>query len=170
MINSIINIIRHRSFLTRKFTQPCLTGPHRHVAGFQFGLILLAAASLFASTSNTTAQYFNPLPSCKEATVHAQIVARFNQADRSLWHSGTSLKYIRQASQRSYNIYPDSQINRRFCRAKAYMSDGRTRRVHFLIEQHMGLASFGWGVEYCLRGSDYWHAYGGSCRVLNKYR
>jgi len=34
----------------------------------------------------------------------------------------------------------------------------------------MGLASFGWGVEYCMKGSDYWHAYGGWCRVLRKYR
>jgi hypothetical protein len=166
MINRIIYFIRHCSFNTCGSRQKGLTG---RVTGLHFSLFLLGSALLIANVSNSKAQYFNALPSCSEATVHARIVKRFNLADRTQWHRGTRLKYIRQASERAYNIYPDSQINRRYCRGKAYMSDGRSRRVHFLIEQHMGLASFGWDVEYCLKGSDYWHAYGGWCRVLRKY-
>ncbi|MCP4184940.1 MAG: hypothetical protein GY761_16755 [Hyphomicrobiales bacterium] len=167
MINHIINIVRHHTLMT---CRPCGTGVAGRFARIYFSFLLLSVTLLIVSVSDSKAQYFGVLPSCSEATVHARIVKRFNQADRTLWHRGTRLKHIRQASERAYNIYPSSQINRRYCRGKAYMSNGRTRRVHFLIEQHMGLASFGWGVEYCLKGSDYWHAYGGWCRVLRKYR
>ena len=167
MITRIFHTAWHR--FTR-YPRPTPTSRAIDAVRLHFLVLLIAAGLLVTSQSVSNAQYFNALPSCGEASVHARIVERFNQADRTQWHRGTRLKYIRQASERAYNIYPDSRINRRYCRGKAYMSDGRTRRVHFLIEQHMGLASFGWGVEYCMKGSDYWHAYGGWCRVLRKYR
>ena len=114
------------------------------------------------------AKYFNTLPTCSDNKVAKKIKRRFSRADRKLWHKGVKISSINKARERAYNIYPDSQIDQRYCRARAFMSDGKYRPIYFLIERSMGISGFSWGVEYCLKGSDRWHAYGGNCRVLRK--
>ncbi len=129
-------------------------------------VVMIAMMNIVIPEAN--AQFFGTLPPCSEAKVLDKIVSRFNKTDEELWYSGARIISVGNTAEKNYNIYPDSQINRRYCHGRAYMADGKYRRVHFLIEQGMGLAGFGWGVEYCLKGSDLWYAYGGWCRVLRK--
>ncbi len=138
-----------------------------------FCALVMANSLMGFPVKNATAAIIDPnlytsLPACEADKVHEQIISRFNQADRTLWGSGIRLRSISNSHEHAYNIYPDSPINRRYCQAKAWMSDGRARVMHFVIEQGMGLAGFKWGVEYCLKGSDRWLAYNGWCRVLRK--
>ena len=109
-----------------------------------------------------------PAPHVSEAKVLEKIVARFNEAERSLWRTGARLRSISGPHEHAYNVYAHSTINRRYCQAKAWLKSGHSRRVYYVIEQGMGLAGFGWEVGYCLKGSDRWHAYDGWCRVLRK--
>jgi len=57
-------------------------------------------------------------------------------------------------------------IDRRYCFAKAQLSDGRTRDVWYLIEKPLGFAGIGSNVEFCVSGFDRWHVYGGRCRTV----
>ncbi|MBX3575661.1 MAG: hypothetical protein KF723_00530 [Rhizobiaceae bacterium] len=57
-------------------------------------------------------------------------------------------------------------IARRYCGATAQLSDGRLREMWYLIEDPMGFASIGDGVEFCVAGFDRWKVYNNHCRVL----
>lgn len=63
-------------------------------------------------------------------------------------------------------MLPDSPIERRYCQANVYLSDGHMRDVWYLIEHPMGFAGIGSNVEFCVAGFDRWNVYGGHCRVL----
>ena len=145
-----------------------ITNRARQLTGVMTIALTALIFTMIGGTNQSQAGYFYSLPSCDAPRVHARIVSRFNRADATLWYKGIRMSSIGRAYEKNYNIYPSSQINRRYCRGKAAMANGRYRNVYFLIEEKMGLAGIGWEVEYCLRGSDYWHAYGGSCRVLRK--
>ncbi|MCF6321964.1 MAG: hypothetical protein L3J32_09380 [Rhizobiaceae bacterium] len=111
---------------------------------------------------------FKSLPVCTNTGVLEKVVKRYNKADSNLWQKGVRMNAINGAREHTVNPLYESAIDRRYCRAKAYLSNGQHYTVYFLIERGMGLAGTGWGVEYCLRGSDKWYAYGSGCRVLRK--
>ena len=131
-------------------------------------MLILMAVSIAIVTPKANAGFFRTLPQCSEPKVLTKIIRRFEKADRKLWYAGIVITSINKIAERAYNVYTDSLINRRYCRGRALMSSGKYRQVHYVIEQGMGLAGFGWGVEYCLKGSDGWHAYDGWCRVLRQ--
>ncbi len=138
--------------------------------GVLFRLILAGfiGLPLLVSPTPANALMFKSLPACTSSTVLEKIVKRYNKADRNLWQNGVQIDAINGAYEHTVNSYYNSSIARRYCRAKVYLSNGRHYPVYFLIERGMGLAGTGWGVEYCLKGSDRWYAYGGWCRVLRK--
>ncbi len=150
------NISKGHSWLSSRFTRILISS------------IMALGSSGIALPNLAQAGWYSQLPQCSSDRVLQQIVSRFNRAENTQWYNGVHMGNIANTHERAYNIYPDSTIDRRYCRGSARMSNGKTRRVHFVIEQGMGLAGFGWGVEYCLKGSDRWHAYGGWCRVLRK--
>lgn len=58
-------------------------------------------------------------------------------------------------------------IGRRYCAAKATLSDGHVRDVWYLVEEGQGFASIGDNVEFCVAGFDRWLVYNSPwCRVL----
>ncbi|WP_367944396.1 hypothetical protein [Aquamicrobium sp.] len=63
-------------------------------------------------------------------------------------------------------IAGERPIDRRYCHAKADMTDGRSRDVWYVIERPMGFAGLGSNVEFCVSGFDRWNVYDGRCRVL----
>ncbi len=136
------------------------------------GLVAIAAifSGLVQSTfpSQAHSRWYTSLPSCSHHNVLENIIKRYNKADRTLWYDGVKLRSISHTRERSGTHYPYSSINRRYCRAKAHLSNGRHHTVHYLVEEGMGLAGFKWGVDYCLTRTDRWHAYDGWCRVLRR--
>lgn len=58
-------------------------------------------------------------------------------------------------------------IARRYCEARASLSNGETRTVWYLIEYGQGFAgAFGDNVEACMQGFDEWNVYDEACRVV----
>jgi len=57
-------------------------------------------------------------------------------------------------------------IDRRYCTAKAWLTNGKRSEVVFLIESGQGFASVGWNVESCLPGYDRWRVHDGWCRSI----
>lgn len=67
---------------------------------------------------------------------------------------------------KSARVTEERPIDRRYCHAKAQLSDGKVRDVWYLIEKPMGFAGIGSNVEFCVSGFDRWHVYGGRCRTV----
>jgi hypothetical protein len=105
---------------------------------------------------------------CDDGTILARITSKFrhqvtyvpNLPDVDITHFG-------RIHERRYIPYGEKRpIARRYCAATAHLSDGRKRKIWYLIEDRMGFAGVGDGVEFCVSGFDRWHVYNGHCRVL----
>ena len=59
-----------------------------------------------------------------------------------------------------------SWIDRRYCTATAWLSNGKSSEVVYLIEATQGFASIGWNVQSCLPGYDRWRIYDAWCRSI----
>lgn len=62
----------------------------------------------------------------------------------------------------------EHNVGRKFCHAKALMSDGRKRDLWYLLEKPWGFAGtpFLSGLEFCISGLDPWHVYGKNCSTV----
>ena len=59
-----------------------------------------------------------------------------------------------------------SYIPRRYCVARAAMSDQRTRTVVYAVATQTGIIGVTWGVEWCVVGVDPTLAYAPDCEVI----
>ncbi len=62
--------------------------------------------------------------------------------------------------------HEDRPIARRYCHGTAQLSDGRHKKIWFLIEDHQGFAGIDDNVEFCVSGFDRWNVYNSYCRIL----
>lgn len=134
----------------------------------KFATAFISIAIVLSCTLGARAGGLETFPSCDDPKVLGKIVARYNWAENHTWQRGIDLDDITRARERQTLAGGDRQINRRYCRGHAHLSNGRHPTVHYLIEQRQGFASIGWNVEFCVVGHDRWMAYDGSCRVLRR--
>ncbi len=134
----------------------------------KFLIALLSSTVILAGTYSAQAGGIESFPQCGDAKVLHEIVEHFNRAEIRNKNTGLELENISGARERQTLAGGERQINRRYCRAHAELSNGRHPTVHYLIEQRVGFASIGWNVEFCIPGQDRWMVYGGSCRVLRR--
>lgn len=138
----------------------------KHVALYIAGFALLFAGIVSLSTPSAANGKF---PECTSEKVLRKLVKRFNQTERIYWEErGLVLLDIHNPHLHSTNPFPESPINRYYCHGEAIFENGKSRRVHYLIEQGAGFAGFTWNVEYCVHGLDPWRYYDGYCRVLSR--
>ena len=128
----------------------------------------VSATIIIAGTLTAQAGGLESFPECGDQKVLNKIVERYNWAEKHTWQRGFELDNISRARHRQTLAGGDRQINRRYCRGHAELSNGRHPTIHYLIEQRQGFASIGWNVEFCISGHDRWMAYDGSCRVLRR--
>ncbi len=105
---------------------------------------------------------------CENPAMLAKIKSRFHHQTRNVPHlPDVQIEAFSRIHQHRYlPARDDRPIARRYCGAKAELSDGRSRYVWFLIENPMGFAGVGNNVEFCVSGFDRWFVYNGRCRVL----
>lgn len=133
---------------------------------------VLLATSVFAHDGTSTHEPSGhldqrPLPSCDAGRVIQQIIEKAAYADARQWHTGIVVDGVDRAHQTRHVGSPGAGLReRRWCEARAHMSDGRTRQVFYLIEGHAGFAGIRYGVESCIAGRDFWNVYGGNCRAI----
>ncbi len=135
------------------------------------GLCILAVI-MAVNTGSASAQIISnlfisdTLPECDHPKVESKIRKRFAKAEEKQWHHGIALGAVRDKSLKRVEWTTGKGISRRYCHAHADMSDGHTRTVHYVIEQDMGFAGYGWNVEFCIGGFDRWMTYDGYCRSI----
>ncbi|MCP4384378.1 MAG: hypothetical protein GY798_23710 [Hyphomicrobiales bacterium] len=106
------------------------------------------------------------LPACDSRQVVSSIVQKFAYANRVTFHWGVGVESITEIYEKPEQIRSDSNIGRRYCRGTAWLTDGRSSEVVYLIESRQGFASIGWRVQSCLPAFDEWHVYGSWCRSI----
>lgn len=106
------------------------------------------------------------LPLCDERRVVASIQEKFSYADRKTFHWGVGIDSVTDIREAPEIVINDSLIARRYCHGTAWLSDGRSAEVVYLIESKQGFASLGWRVQSCLPAYDPWHVYGDWCRSI----
>ncbi len=129
---------------------------------------LLAAASMLAAGIVASAAGDKTAAECSNSEILARIQSKFRHQVTHVPHlPDVDIVEFRKIHQPRYIPFGETQpIARRYCGATAHMSDGRRRAVWYLIEDHMGFAGVGDGVEFCVSGFDRWFVYNGHCRVV----
>jgi hypothetical protein len=134
-------------------------------------LMLIIAAPTTASAVYLPFYFqtpFQTFPECTDPGVSSRIISRFNWADKHTWYRGVGISNIDGQYERSVVAFGPYPIYRRYCRARAWLSNNTRHTVYYRIERGMGLAGTGYKVEFCIAGYDPWRVYNGGCRVLSR--
>ena len=128
------------------------------------GLIAILLSTLPAS-AGWWSKYWPSLPVCSDSEVLYKISVVAAWAERNTWHRGWYIRGIADAGETALNPTP-SHIHRRYCRATAWLSDGRRKALVYVVEAGQGFAGVGWNVEYCLPAYDPWRVYDAWCHAI----
>ncbi len=133
-------------------------------------LIALAALLLSTFAASAGAMFDSDRQSrlCNDSGILARIEHRFRHQVLNVPNlPDVEIVAFRKVHERRYVPFSEKRpIARRYCAAKAALSNGKHRTVWYVIEDRMGFASMGDGVEFCVSGFDRWRVYSGHCRVL----
>ena len=140
-----------------------------------FGAVVAALAVVFGGSAPASAaslleknfylfgpDYTAELPACENALT--VIEWQFSIKEGRFWNS--DLKILSWDNVREIrNTWAPDTIPRRFCRATAYVSDGKPHVVNFWIGEDTSLVGGGPGVEWCVVGLDREWAYNPGCKM-----
>ena len=140
------------------------------------GVTMLSAMMLIATTFGASARPLTPaeqrhspysgaIPHCSDRSVLHRIQSRFSERERKYWHTGKKIVRFYRARQIGYRSNGLDFIPKRYCAVRARFNDGRRRRITYSIGEDLGMAGFGWGVEWCVHGLDYSYAFAPNCRM-----
>ncbi|MEI7805419.1 MAG: hypothetical protein WCI56_08835 [Hyphomicrobiales bacterium] len=122
-----------------------------------------AASWLEMNTWLTGPRYDGALPACDAAL--GWIASRFSAKESQYWNSSLQIVNFDRVRETAFRPWASGTIPRRFCSAKALVSDGRWRQVNFSIVEDGGDIGATWGVEFCVVGLDRNWAYNPGCRA-----
>jgi len=133
------------------------------------GLAITAAIAAPAGADLYSYNYgLTSLPACEAPEVIARIHQKFAWSEYSHAYRGVDLVSVDRIREKLTEYYGPRPIPRRYCSARAMLSNGKNVSMPYLIEEGMWVAGTRWNVEFCATGYDRWHVYGGSCRVLRR--
>jgi hypothetical protein len=113
------------------------------------------------------APFYADMPACDDAGVLSTISSRFQQTRNEYWSPPPlaidGFERVREIGLRVNGL---SYIPRRYCVARASLSDSRQRTVIYNVVSAFGILGLTWGVEWCVVGLDPTLAYAPACAVL----
>jgi hypothetical protein len=152
-MNRIFSALRSLAFVTLALAGAALTAaPQAQAANFLEKGIYLSGP-----------RWDGDLPPCEYAL--DTIASRFSQKEGGFWNSALQIQGFDKVREIAFRPWAAESIPRRFCTARAMISDGIARDVHFSIIEDGGFAGFGSGVEFCVVGLDRNWAYNPRCRM-----
>lgn len=108
-------------------------------------------------------RYDGDLPPCD--SMLGTVSSQFADKEATYWNSAVQISGFDHVREIAFRPWASSTIPRRFCEARAQMSDGRVTTVRYSIIEDGGIAGFGAGVEWCVVGYDRNWAYNPACRM-----
>ncbi len=124
-----------------------------------------AAARPVVPAENRFSPYSSQLPLCDDPGVLSRIQDRFAQKESEYWNSDLRIVSYARVSQIGFRTTGLDYVPRRYCTARALVSDNRSRHVVYWIGEDFGIIGWGYGVEWCVVGLDRNFAYGPACRA-----
>jgi hypothetical protein len=106
------------------------------------------------------------MPACDDGGVLSTISGRFAQTQREFWNSELAIGGFDRVREIGFRSNGLGYIPRRFCIARAAMSDSRERTVIYNVVTAFGIIGMTWGVEWCVVGLDPNFAYAPACHTL----
>ncbi len=147
------------------------------VRRISFVLAALAAVLGFASQANAAnwleknfwmsgPRYSGKLPECDSGWALGTIQLRFGGKESAFWNSRLGIVKFDGVHETANRPWAPDTIPRRFCTARALLSDGVWRPVHYLIGEDMGMIGSTWDVEWCVVGLDRNWSSNPACRMM----
>jgi hypothetical protein len=112
------------------------------------------------------APFFNDMPACEDSGVLSTISGRFAGTQRQFWNSNLAIDGFDRVREIGFRSNGLSYIPRRYCVARAAMTDQKYRTVAYAISTQLGIIGNTWGVEWCVVGIDPTLAYAPDCEVI----
>jgi hypothetical protein len=131
----------------------------------------LAGSAMAADYGSSGPAYgssiYADIPSCADSSVGARIAEKFAYQDAHIIHSGVTIASLSNPHQTGVGTPWHGRVDRRFCSATAWLSNGRKAEAVYLIEgPHLATFGLGWNVESCVAGQDPWRVYDALCRSI----
>jgi len=144
--------------------------------GFRFGFLAVAMVIGFAAAPKAQAanwlemnfylsgpRYDGVVPPC-EAGLDT-IASRFAEKEGTFWNSALTIVGFDGVKEVAFRPWANDTIPRRWCTARAYVSDGTVHPVNYWIGEDTGFIGATWGVEWCVVGLDRNWAYNPRCKM-----
>lgn len=119
----------------------------------------------FAALVFRDPRFQNRLLPCDDPAPLEQIRSRFEQKERRFWNSELTIVGFDRVALRATNPWGQNNIPRRYCVARAHLSDGRVRTVDYAIMEDQNIIGHTWGVEWCVHGLDRGRSFDPVCRM-----
>jgi hypothetical protein len=109
--------------------------------------------------------YAGNLPTCSDSSVLGSVTSEFASRESTYWNSGLSVTGYDRIKETALRPWGQNFIPRRFCTARAIMSDGKTRQVSYSVRDRLGFATITWDVDWCITGLDRHKGYAPECTM-----
>jgi len=122
-----------------------------------------AAGFLEKHVYMTGPRYDGLLPACEEGL--GLVSARFAEKESRFWNSSLQILGYEHVRETAYRPWAADTIPRRYCSARAMVSDGSRHTVYYSIGEDTGFLGAGWGIDFCVVGLDRNMAYNPGCKM-----
>jgi hypothetical protein len=109
--------------------------------------------------------YAGNLPACADSSVLGSLSSEFASRESTYWNSGLSVTGYDRITETALRPWGQNFIPRRFCTARAMMSDGKTRQVSYAVRDRLGFSTWSWDVDWCFTGLDRLKGYAPECTM-----
>jgi len=113
--------------------------------------------------------YSGSLPTCDDPCVLSRISDRFQQKESEYWNSTLQIGGYDRIREIGFRANGLGYIPRRYCLARAQVSDLRRHAVIYAIGEDLGIIGWGYGVEWCVVGLDRNLAYAPGCQAVRPF-
>lgn len=110
-------------------------------------------------------RYSGHLPACDTRAALDDIAGDFASKESKFWQSDLKIVSFDDVRETAYRPWAADTIPRRFCSAKAFVSDGHWRPVYYFIGEDTSMIGASWGVQWCVTGLDRNWAYNPTCKM-----
>jgi hypothetical protein len=105
------------------------------------------------------------LPACNSRGVFSEISSAFHDKESEYWRSDLRLEAFAEPVEIAYRPWGQEFFPRRFCVARAQVSDGVVRDIHYAIVHKAGTLGIMHRVEWCVSGLDRNLAFAPGCKM-----
>jgi hypothetical protein len=105
------------------------------------------------------------VPVCEDPAVLGDIIQAFTKKEADYWNSPLTIQAFDKIYQIGVRPWGLDYIPRRFCAAKALVSDGQWHSVYYSVREDLGRIGLTWDVNWCVTGFDRNLAYAPNCQM-----